>query len=135
MALIDDALDGPERKAMLCKLHADHMALLFAVERQKIDAKSETEIVVRDRLLRKVSAPITFLSKKTGEPTYMETPWITRAKELVALYRSMMDRSYSKAERLDLLLSVTITVSVGNEIVQLHCREAHFHRFLIGIRL
>ena len=98
---------------MLCKLHKDHVALLAAVEKQKFQARAETDVIQQERLLQKLSKPIRFNSKKNGELTYMETPWITRAKELVALYRSLMDTSYSKSERLDLLLSVTVTVSVG----------------------
>ena len=109
---IDEAFDGPERKALLCKLHKDECALLSAVEAQKIQAKEGQDQRARDRLLKRFSSPIEFRSLRTGERTYMETPWITRAKELVALYRELVDKKICLSERLDLLLSVTATVSV-----------------------
>ncbi|XP_055351278.1 uncharacterized protein LOC129597662 isoform X2 [Paramacrobiotus metropolitanus] len=108
---INIALDGPERKAMLCKVLKDEVALLLAVEGHRSRARKENEILKKDRLLQNVSKPIAFKAASTGELTTMETPWITRAKELVALYRALTDNTVSKAERLDLLLSVTITVS------------------------
>ncbi|OQV13126.1 IQ and ubiquitin-like domain-containing protein [Hypsibius exemplaris] len=108
---IDEAFDGPERKALLCKLHKDECALLSAVEAQKIAAKDGQDKRARERLLSHMSSPIEFFSTRTGERTFMETPWITRAKELVSLYRALVDKKINLSERLDLLLSVTVTVS------------------------
>ena len=109
---IDEAFDGPERKALLCKLHKDECALLSAVEAQKIQSKDGQDQRARDRLLKQVSNPVEFASTRTGEQTFMETPWITRARGLVVLYRALVEKTISMSERLDLLLSVTVTVSV-----------------------
>lgn len=100
---------------MLCKVLRDEVALLLAVEGHKNRAKEYEERHFRSKLLTSVSKPIEFISKATKEITTMETPWITRAKELVALYQALVDKTNNKSERLDLLLSVTITVSVRTQ--------------------
>lgn len=113
LAKINEALDGPERKALLCKLHKGEVGLLTAVEAQKIAARDGQDERARDRLLDKLRAPIKFMSCGTVQQQLeMETPDISRAKELVQLYYALLNKKNSKSERLDLLLSVTTTVAV-----------------------
>jgi hypothetical protein len=120
----------PLRRTKLAELLEQQVQLLQKIDRLKISAVSEIRQATINRLLGKMSQPVSWRVKQgKGPEVQMDTPAILRARELKELYQAMM--RYDDAsidERLQVLLHVKYTVKefdspLTREIVGLIDRE------------
>jgi hypothetical protein len=116
------------KKAALRQLLHKETKLLQTVDRLKIQAHGLNRDAKTQQMLEAMAKPKVW-AQTDGEATTVHTPFTTRAKELMDLYRGLRLPLLSIDERLDVLLHVKWTVkefdcNLTREIVDLVDREA-----------
>ena len=98
------------------------------IDRLKIQANTKNKSEKINNFLRAMSDPKLW-KRSDGRYTEVHTPFSTRAKELMDLYKGLLLPNLSTDERLDVLLHTKWTVkefdcNLTREIVELIDREA-----------
>lgn len=128
-AKIDDAeLPEEERLEALAQLLDKETKLLQTIDNMKTKAGKVTKAVRVEKNLEALAAPKKW-QMADGEVATVHTPFTTRAKELLDLYKGLLSKGRPVEERLDILLHVKWTVKefdcqLTREIVDLVDREA-----------
>merc|ERR1712216_1123167 len=120
--------DEATKKAALKQLLHKETKLLQTVDRLKIQAHAVNRDAKTQQMLEAMAKPKVW-AQTDGEATTVHTPFTTRAKELMDLYKGLRLPLLSIDERLDVLLHVKWTVkefdcNLTREIVDLVDREA-----------
>ncbi|OCT89049.1 IQ and ubiquitin-like domain-containing protein [Xenopus laevis] len=125
---INQTYTGAERKAALCALLEQETQLIASIGRHKINANEENQQEAIQVLLNKCSEPKRWKAFD-GKVTEMDTQYTIRARQLRDIYTSINTPYYNTDERLDVLLTLKLTVKehdckLTQEIVELIDREA-----------
>ncbi|KAG8439832.1 hypothetical protein GDO86_005848 [Hymenochirus boettgeri] len=125
---INQTLTGAERKAALCTLLEQEARLISSIGRHKINADEENQQKAIKALLNKCSEPKKWKAFD-GKTTEMDTQYTIRARQLRDIYTSINTPYFNNDERLDVLLTLKLTVKehdckLTQEIVELIDREA-----------
>jgi hypothetical protein len=120
-------LSAEEVAVALQELLHKEVKLLQTIDRLKITAARENKWARTHASLEAMASPKEWSSRE-GDRIEVDTPFTTRAKELVDLYNGLLLRSLPRAQRVDVLLHVKYTVkefdcALSRDIVDLIKRE------------
>jgi len=120
-------LSAEEIAVALQELLHKEVKLLQTIDRLKITAARENKWARTAASLEAMASPKEWSSRE-GDLIEVDTPFTTRAKELVDLYNGLLLRSLPRAQRVDVLLHVKYTVkefdcALSRDIVDLIKRE------------
>jgi hypothetical protein len=127
LSRINATLSGAERKAALCQLLEQEAELIASIGRHKIVADKERKELQIKKFLDTAASPRKWIAFD-GKMTEMATPYTLRANELRELYNSLSMRYLTQEERMDVLLTLKVTVQehdskLTREIIELIERE------------
>ena len=133
-----------ERRDMLEELLHKETKLLQTIDKLKVTANDANRAQRIEKMLQMMSAPKKW-EMSDGDVTEVHTPFTTRARELMELYRGLTMSGMTADERLDVLLHIKWTVKefdcrLTREIVNLVDREAELlnrgrsQRTMAGLR-
>ena len=119
---------SPERKAAMQELLAQETKLIQTIDRLKIQANEENRKSSIQRKMLNMSQPKQW-QRRNEDVVNVQTPFTTRASELMDLYNAVIDNSLNSEQRLDVLLNVKWTVKefdcqLTRELAGLIDREA-----------
>jgi hypothetical protein len=126
------AISEEQKQRELAALLAKEVKLLQTIDRLKITShKANTKQRIKE-VLEKMASPKEWTSAE-GDLVEVETPFTTRAKELVELYSGLMLTDSTPEERADILLHVKYTVDefdcqLTRDILDLIAREEDLMR-------
>jgi hypothetical protein len=137
-------MSDADKQEELKKLLAKEVKLLQTIDRLRVTASKENKFNVTKSNLEKMASPKEWRSSE-GDVVEVETPFTTRAKELVELYNGLCLQELPKEERIDVLLHVKYTVDefdceLTRDIISLIQREEDMLRrgrpekALLGLR-
>lgn len=138
-ARIKSSNDTSEQQhAQLADLLHKEVKLLQAIDKLKTKAASENKETTVLATLEKMASPQEW-SAKNGDNVEVETPFTTRARELVELYNGLCLPDLPKEQRIDVLLHVKYTVKefqceLTDDILELIVREQDLLRRGRGIK-
>jgi hypothetical protein len=123
----NSALPKDEIHFQLEELLGKEVKLLQTIDRLKITATHENKQTRTKETLEKMASPKEWTTSE-GDLVEVETPFTTRAKELVELYNGLCLHELPKLQRVDVLLHVKYTVKefdcdLTRDIVELIERE------------
>lgn len=125
----DETQSGsPERKIAMQELLAKETKLILTIDRLKITADVENHKAAVQRKMLNMSKPKKW-ERRNEDVVNVETPFTTRASELMKLYEAITDMTLRTDDRLDVLLNVKWTVKefdcqLTRELAGLIDREA-----------
>ncbi len=118
----------PERRAAMQELLARETKLVQTIDRLKIKADDENRKLAVQRKMLNMSQPKQW-QRRNEDVVNVQTPFTTRAGELMQLYNAVIDPSLTTEARVDVLLNVKWTVKefdcqLTRELAALIDREA-----------
>ena len=127
-----DDLSNKEKHTLLADLLEKEVKLLQTIDRLKIEARKQNKKEKTQKILNIMAAPKTWIRQQTDSTeapeVEVDTPMVTRARELVELYHGLCLKDLDRSERLDVIFNVKWVVKdfntdLANDILSLIDRE------------
>lgn len=93
----------------MCKLTDEHGDLLAAIDRLRVRARRKNRSRFHSALLSQAARDHQWIAHD-GHFTEMSTPFTRRAAQLYSLFEALAQRQVSSAQRVELLMSVKVTI-------------------------